>query len=493
MADNREYPNNREADTRDFDDVAMSELEGLSKKYGINASVPKQQPARPVSAPRNNRPAPAPRVVFEENEQGVPHARMVYDNTSRDIKSADGRRVVYAESEPRAPLRQRPQPVATSRRDPFSGMSSPTDETGMSRTFKKLYEEVRDEETGKSVPARPTSEARPKKRGFFATVFPAKGDSAKEVIRKLVMDLSAIVVIACIGYFVHDYIEHRNKVDQDDRIREGMVTESDIDAQWAKIRAKYPNINFPEGMNIKFAEIYAQNQDLVGWLTIPGTNIDTAVMHNPDDRYNGATEDYYLHHDIYGTENKYGISYMDMYNTGSALDTNNVIYGHNMTDGLMFAQLERYYSIDGFKAAPLIRYSTLFADYTFKVYAVIITNGEKYGDNDYLFDYTMTNFPSADNFGKFIQALDERKLYSTGVDINTNDTLITLSTCSYEISTDNMGRLAVVGRMVRPGESTDVDTSKAVVNNNVRYPQVWYDERGLENPFADAFRWTVNS
>ena len=73
--------------------------------------------------------------------------------------------------------------------------------------------------------------------------------------------------------------------------------------------------------------------------------------------------------------------------------------------------------------------------------------------------------------------------------INKNDKLITLSTCSYEIKQGEMGRLAVIGRLVREGESISVDTSKAVLNENVRYPQIWYDEHNMRNPFAGAYQW----
>ena len=52
-----------------------------------------------------------------------------------------------------------------------------------------------------------------------------------------------------------------------------------------------------------------------------------------------------------------------------------------------------------------------------------------------------------------------------------------------------MGRLAVIARLVREGESISVDTSKAVLNENVRYPQIWYDEHNMRNPFAGAYQW----
>ena len=90
------------------------------------------------------------------------------------------------------------------------------------------------------------------------------------------------------------------------------------------------------------------------------------------------------------------------------------------------------------------------------------------------------------NFNDYIRALDERKLYTTGVDINSADKLITLSTCTYEF-TD--ARLVIIGRLLRTGETTDIDTTFAVTNGSPHYPQIWYDSKGISNPYASAERW----
>ena len=61
--------------------------------------------------------------------------------------------------------------------------------------------------------------------------------------------------------------------------------------------------------------------------------------------------------------------------------------------------------------------------------------------------------------------------YNIPVDVREDDTIITLSTCSYEY--DNF-RLVVMGRKVREGEESTVHVSEITKNPNVLYPDVWY-------------------
>ena len=59
------------------------------------------------------------------------------------------------------------------------------------------------------------------------------------------------------------------------------------ESAWADIRAKYPNVNFPEGMNPAYAALYAANQEMVGWLKIPNMKyIDFPIVQGKDnDKY----------------------------------------------------------------------------------------------------------------------------------------------------------------------------------------------------------------
>ena len=53
----------------------------------------------------------------------------------------------------------------------------------------------------------------------------------------------------------------------------------------------------------EFADLYVQNNDIVGWLTVPGTNIDYPVMQTPGD------PDYYLLRNFEKKDSKRGCLY----------------------------------------------------------------------------------------------------------------------------------------------------------------------------------------
>ena len=82
----------------------------------------------------------------------------------------------------------------------------------------------------------------------------------------------------------------------------------------------------------------------------------------------------------------------------------------------------------------------------------------------------------------------QRSLYDTGVDVLPSDKILTLSTCSHEFED---ARFVVVARLVRQGESEEVDVSRASVNSNPRYPQAYYDKKKQKNPYVNASQWQV--
>ncbi len=269
--------------------------------------------------------------------------------------------------------------------------------------------------------------------------------------------------------------------EKSDKNTDKTITSQDTEKQWAQIQKEYPDVIFPVGLQLKYARLYATNKEFVGYLEAKGVNISLPIVQAQNDSK-------YLNKNFYGNSTKYGCPFVTHVNNIVELDQNTIIFGHHMNNGTIFGALDAYKKIDGFKAAPVITFNTLYKDYSWKVIAAFVTNAYEKDDNGYVFRYYFTSLSTQDRFAAYLNELSQRSLYDTGVDVLPTDKLLTLSTCSHEF-TD--ARFVVVARLVRPGESTDVDVSKATVNPSPRYPQAFYDKKKLDNPYANASRWEV--
>ena len=183
----------------------------------------------------------------------------------------------------------------------------------------------------------------------------------------------------------------------------------------------------------KYGALYEQNNDFVGWIQIDGTNINYPVMQTPDN------PDYYLKHSFEKTWSDYGVPYLD---EACVIGQSNnlVIYGHHMSNGSMFCDLELYSDPAFCMDHPVIRFDTLTSFGEYEVIAVF-----RYNTNQETFRYDREVNMDEGRFSWFIEQVHARELFSTGKDASFGDQLLTLSTCAY---TYKNGRLVVVARKV---------------------------------------------
>ena len=183
----------------------------------------------------------------------------------------------------------------------------------------------------------------------------------------------------------------------------------------------------------KYGVLYEQNNDFVGWIQIDGTNINYPVMQTPDN------PDYYLKHSFEKTWSDYGVPYLD---EACVIGQSNnlVIYGHHMSNGSMFCDLELYSDPAFCMDHPVIRFDTLTSFGEYEVIAVF-----RYNTNQETFRYDREVNMDEGRFSWFIEQVHARELFSTGKDASFGDQLLTLSTCEY---TYKNGRLVVVARKV---------------------------------------------
>ncbi len=98
--------------------------------------------------------------------------------------------------------------------------------------------------------------------------------------------------------------------------------------------------------------LYAENDDIVGWIQIPDTRINYPVMQTKNQN------EYYLRKNFQKEYSIAGTPFMDVESDIDLPTLNWTIYGHNMKSGTMFHDLLEYADepfIRNTKPLPLIR------------------------------------------------------------------------------------------------------------------------------------------
>lgn len=183
----------------------------------------------------------------------------------------------------------------------------------------------------------------------------------------------------------------------------------------------------PEPAVRNLAPLFAQNQDCIGWLSIPGTALDYPVMHTPDSPLK------YLRRDFFGNRSQSGVPFLDW--RCSLTDDNLIIYGHNMKNGTMFAGITAYTDAAYRESHPIIEFETEQGCVCYTIFAVVrLRKTDRW--------YSFLHEEDEDSFCRAIADIRSRALYDTGITPSPGQQMLTLSTC-YGSHDDD--RLVVIG------------------------------------------------
>ncbi|EFB74597.1 class B sortase [Subdoligranulum variabile] len=184
-----------------------------------------------------------------------------------------------------------------------------------------------------------------------------------------------------------------------------------------------------------------QNPDFFGWISIEGTNIDYPVMFTPD------APEHYLRRAFDGSSSQSGVPFLsaDCFAGGG----NWLIYGHNMKNGSMFADLLNYARKDFWQAHPLIQFDTLEEEGTYEVFAAFYVRVYTEGESGFAY-YEYTDISQQADFEEYLAQVSGAALYDTGVEAQYGDQLITLSTCTNRSQDE---RFVLVGRQIQHQDS----------------------------------------
>ncbi len=163
------------------------------------------------------------------------------------------------------------------------------------------------------------------------------------------------------------------------------------------------------------AALQAVNEDVVGWITIPGTPISYPLLQGTDNSY-------YLNHSWEKKYNPGGSIFLECKNSADLNNFNTIIFGHRMSDSSMFNSLRHYSEQDYLEAHPRVYIVTEQGVRVYEIFAAmkvtvtdpvywLITTQEKYKQP--MIDFCLEN-----------------SVLSTDLTLTTEDRFLTLSTCT---------------------------------------------------------------
>ncbi len=179
-------------------------------------------------------------------------------------------------------------------------------------------------------------------------------------------------------------------------------------------------------LEVNFNELLTKNPDTVGWIQVKGTNINYPIVQTTDNSY-------YLTHAFDKTKNEAGWVFMDYRNDAVNFNQNTILYAHSRLTGSMFGSLKNILNSSWYtnKDNHIIRLSTPTENTMWQVFSVYTIPKESY--------YITPNFNSNEAYQEFLNTMKSRSEVEFSAEVNTNDKILTLSTCK-----DNFGNRVVM-------------------------------------------------
>ncbi len=207
------------------------------------------------------------------------------------------------------------------------------------------------------------------------------------------------------------------------------------EAEYKKIQSLaitniFEQSDIENAITVDFDKLKEINSDTIGWIRFypEPSEINYPIVQTTDN-------DKYLHKTFSENENTLGAIFLNTGNNAEFEDYNSIIYGHYMKDGSMFRKLDEYKDQEFWADNPYFYiYTPDGREITYHIYSVATVK-----DTD---DVYLTGFEDTEAYQEYLDMTKSISLYDTGVEVTTDDTVVTLSTCT---SGNDEHRFVVIG------------------------------------------------
>lgn len=269
-----------------------------------------------------------------------------------------------------------------------------------------------------------------------------------------------------------------------------VITPDNSDSGSSSEDNSVPKLDIPDRTD-KVKAAKESNDDVVGWLYIPGlSDVDAGVCHDASsysyDRRDingkklggvGSGKEYWV----------YGAYYTHLRNTfgsdSSDMSTNTVIFGHSDLgitnksykdddpEGPLFSQLFNFKDPSFAEKTPYIYFSTPTKTLVYEVFSVFYNDAKIDGGKSLWY---IEPEPGID-YGTLLDTVKERSLYKYDVDVTAADKILTLSTCTVGFGLQKRGnyRFVIVAKLVTDENSLVQKNASFTINAEAPVPKTY--------------------
>ena len=174
-------------------------------------------------------------------------------------------------------------------------------------------------------------------------------------------------------------------------------------------------------------ELCTNIDNSIGWINVPETKINYPVMYSGDNEF-------YLHRAVDGSYLRVGSIFLDYRCNSDFTSRINILYGHNMSDGSMFADVMKFIDSRYFDSHNYGWLSTPNAVYKIDFFSV--SQPENYDD---FYDVNS-------DINLWLESLRENSFIWRNIGISEDDQFISLSTCT---NSEGSSRTVLTGKLCK--------------------------------------------
>ncbi len=217
----------------------------------------------------------------------------------------------------------------------------------------------------------------------------------------------------------------------------------------------YPNVDFPSGIREAFCGQYAEQSATVGKITVAGCEYSGWIL----------------------STKSIGNAALDKNCSADEPDWVTTVYLPQTANiEKAFVNAESYIKTD-----QSVVYSTLFNDYNYNIIGAFYVNSDAKDDGGYVFPYNTAQKMTGSSFSEFSDQLSHRFLYSTDCKLKYNKDKLIMLVGSSSVYSDF--------KFVAVGVLNGKTQVNAKANDQIQYPQAWYNKNNQSNPYRFSIGW----